>query len=299
MFGAGFVLGAVRTLWIVPLVGVRNAELMESPLMLAVTILVARRIVRRNAANALGVGLIGLGFLIGAEVAVAGLPWLFGIRVSIAIRDPVSGTVYLILLAAFAVMPFLVSLMQIAEAGTGTPSLLDEFIPRPDIRERHEIIIKAPAGVVYEIACSFDIQSIAMVRAIFWLRAKMLGAKAVARRSQGLVADMLAMGWGRLAEEPGRYFVAGAACQPWNAEVKFSPIPADQFALFSEPDRVKIAWTLEVEDLGPALTRFVTETRAVATDHAAAIKFQSYWRRFGVGTVLIRRILLSALRRRA
>jgi len=42
VFGAGFVLGTVRTLWVVPRLGTRTAELMEMPIMLAVTILAAR-----------------------------------------------------------------------------------------------------------------------------------------------------------------------------------------------------------------------------------------------------------------
>jgi hypothetical protein len=37
VFGAGFVLGTIRTLWVVPLFGTRMAELMEMSLMLAVT----------------------------------------------------------------------------------------------------------------------------------------------------------------------------------------------------------------------------------------------------------------------
>ena len=60
---------------------------------------------------------------------------------------------------------------------------------------------------------------------------------------------MLGMGWGRLAEQPDDFFVAGAAWQPWQADVVFSPIPPEQFASLAEPDRVKIAWTLETEAL--------------------------------------------------
>jgi hypothetical protein len=150
-----------------------------------------------------------------------------------------------------------------------------------------------------ETARDFDIQSLAVVRAIFWLRAKFLGARMEARRAQGLIADMLALGWERLAEEPGRYFIAGAVCQPWKPDVVFTPIPPGGFASFSEPDRVRIAWTVEAEPLGPALTRLATETRVVATDDAARAKFRWYWRKFAIGIVLIRVLLLRAVRREA
>lgn len=177
--------------------------------------------------------------------------------------------------------------------------MLDPFIPRPDVRERHEITINAPARLVMEAARDLDIQSVATVRVIFWLRAKALGARKVTRRPQGLIADMLAMGWERLAEEPGRFFIAGAACQPWKADVVFSPIPSGEFASFAEPDRVKIAWTLEAEPVGPELTRFASETRVVATDDASRANFRRYWRKFGIGIVMIRWLLLPAVRRQA
>jgi hypothetical protein len=177
---------------------------------------------------------------------------------------------------------------------------LDPFIPRPEVRERHEITIHAPAALVLEVARRFDMQSIPIVRALFWLRAKVLGAGTVpARRSSEFITEMLSMGWVRLAEEPGRCFVAGAACQPWKGDVVFSPIAPEQFADFSEPEQVKIAWTLEAEAQGPALTRFATETRAVATDAQARKKFLRYWRSFKIGIVTIRLLLLPAIRREA
>ncbi len=39
VFGAGFVLGPIRILWVVPRFGTRMAELMEAPIMLVVSIL--------------------------------------------------------------------------------------------------------------------------------------------------------------------------------------------------------------------------------------------------------------------
>jgi len=183
---------------------------------------------------------------------------------------------------------------------THMPAVLDRFVPDPDAGGRHEITICAPADFVLDIARSFDIQSIRMVRALFWLRAKMLGAQLpVVMPRIGLVAQMLGLGWVCLAEDPGHFFVAGAACQPWQANVVFSAISPEQFATYAGPNQVKIAWTLEAEDLGPALTRFATETRVVATDLQARTKFRRYWRKFGIGIVMIRRLLLPVLRRQA
>jgi hypothetical protein len=79
------------------------------------------------------------------------------------------------------------------------PALLDSFIPHPDVRERHEIVINAPAALVFEVARNLDMQSISAVRAIFWLRAKALGANTNVPGPRRLIGDMLSIGWARLA----------------------------------------------------------------------------------------------------
>ena len=146
----------------------------------------------------------------------------------------------------------------------------------------------------------FDLRSAPLVRAIFRLRAMMLGAKAPGTDwSRGFVEELLQMGWGVLAEEKGRWLVAGAVCQPWLADVVMRPIPPDRFAAYCEPGQVKIVWTLEADPLDETCCRFSTETRAVGTDAEAKARFRRYYRRFGVGMVLVRWLLLLALRREA
>lgn len=179
-------------------------------------------------------------------------------------------------------------------------SPIDGFIPDADVRNRHEIVVHAPAPLVLETARTFDILSIPPVAAIFWLRTKMLGAKTPMRPwTRGLIEEALGMGWGLLAEENGRFIVMGAVCQPWVADVVFTPVSPTEFAAALPPGRVKIAWTLEAVALGERTTRFATETRAVATDAQARHKFRTYWRSFSVGILMIRWLLLPAVRRRA
>jgi hypothetical protein len=114
VFGAGFVLGPIRVFWVVPRVGVRMAELIEAPIMLAVIIFVARWIVRRlgvppATSSRLGMGFIALGFLVAAEITLGYLLWGLSITEVITCRDPVSGSVYYALLGVFAVMPLLLA----------------------------------------------------------------------------------------------------------------------------------------------------------------------------------------------
>jgi len=108
VFGAGFVLGSIRVMWLVPRFGTRAAELMEMPVMLAVTILAARWIVRRPGlpSKRLGVGIVALALLLMAELTL--VLWRgLTIHEYIASRDPVAGTVYIVMLGAFAIMPLL------------------------------------------------------------------------------------------------------------------------------------------------------------------------------------------------
>jgi hypothetical protein len=114
VFGTGFVLGTVRVLWVLPRLGERTAELIEMPVMLAVSVLAARWVVRRlrlpPAASArLGVGLVALALLVAAEVGL--VLGLRGVTLAeyLARRDVVAGTAYLMSLALFAVMPVLVA----------------------------------------------------------------------------------------------------------------------------------------------------------------------------------------------
>jgi hypothetical protein len=109
VFGAGFLLGTIRVLWVAPRFGMRLAELMEAPVMLVVTILAARRLsLPPTPAARLGVGLVALGLLLAAEFAA--VLWLRGLTISqyLAARDPVAGAVYRVMLGVFAVMPLLV-----------------------------------------------------------------------------------------------------------------------------------------------------------------------------------------------
>jgi hypothetical protein len=181
-----------------------------------------------------------------------------------------------------------------------TPSPLDRFMPHWDVRERFELDVVAPPDLVLRTATEFDMQSLPLVKAVFRLREVLMGAAPTSpRQPQGILAETRALGWGTLAEEPGRWIACGAHCQPWQADVRFMALAPEDFAAFTEPDQVKIAWTIEAHPLGPASSRLVQETRAVATDAPARARFCSYWRWARFGIVSIRLLLLPAVRRAA
>jgi hypothetical protein len=111
VFGAGFLLGMIRTAWIVPEIGTRWGELQEMPIMLVVILLSARRVSRHVVAptRALFLGVLSLAFLVIAEFSFAFLLRRLTPPEYIASRDPVAGTVYVVLLVVLAVMPALLA----------------------------------------------------------------------------------------------------------------------------------------------------------------------------------------------
>jgi len=118
-----------------------------------------------------------------------------------------------------------------ADISAMPPILLDRYIPAPDVRERFEITVRAPAARVMQVTTGFDMQSLPAVRAIFRLREALLGTGPhEPRKAQGIVEETRRLGWGPLAEEPGRYLACGDRCQPWLADVRFTAIERDRFA---------------------------------------------------------------------
>ncbi len=179
-------------------------------------------------------------------------------------------------------------------------NIVDQFLPAPDIREEHEIDVRAEPSVVFRTACAIDLNALPLARAIFRLRQVLMRSSAPPRQPPGsFVAQTIALGWGKLLEQDDRALVMGAVTRPWEADVTFRSIEPDRFAAFDDPGLVKIVWTLEAEPQPDGRTRLRTQTRAAATDELARKRFLRYWRWARFGIIPIRWILLPAVKRAA
>jgi len=178
--------------------------------------------------------------------------------------------------------------------------LLDRFMPVYDIVERHSIQVGAPADVTFDAACDVDLLQSPIARAIFKAREFILRSKPdETSRPRGVLAFATSIGWGVLAMLPGHEVVVGAVTRPWEANVVFRPLPADEFARFDEPGYVKIVWTLRAEPLGTTRSIFRTETRALATDASARTRFRRYWSLLSPGIIAIRWVTLPPVKAEA
>jgi hypothetical protein len=173
-------------------------------------------------------------------------------------------------------------------------------MPRYDVIERHQINVDAPAALTFAAAREQQLFDLPLVRVIFKTREVVLGAEPPDRlQPRALLAAVRELGWGVLAEQPDREIVMGAVTRPWEANVTFRAIPPADFASFSEPGFVKIAWTLRADPVTAETSVFRTETRAVATDANARARFRRYWAFASPGIWLIRRLSLGPLKRAA
>lgn len=182
----------------------------------------------------------------------------------------------------------------------GHDPLLDRFVPAFDVVERHHIRVAAPTEVTFEAARQQDLLNVPLVRAIIRAREIAMGAHPdVAEQPHGLLATTLAIGWGVLAEVPGREVVVGAVTKPWEPNVTFRALAPSSFAAFEEPGFVKIVWTLRADPALEGGSVFRTETRAAATDASARTRFRRYWAFVSPGIAAIRWLSLLPLKRDA
>ena len=178
--------------------------------------------------------------------------------------------------------------------------LLDVFMPKYDVAERHHVGVAAPANVTFDALMDMDLQQSPLVRAIFKARQLLLGANADTKTiGRSLVEVTKELGWIVLADMPGHEIVMGAVTRPWEANVVFRGIPPEQFAAFDDPEYVKIVWTLRADAISPCSSIARSETRAVATDALARRKFRWYWARFSAGIFLIREVSMRLVKKHA
>ncbi len=184
--------------------------------------------------------------------------------------------------------------------GDDVDLLLDRFMPVYDVVERHHVRIAAPAATTFAAAAEQELFDLPLVHAIFRARELVLGATPSTReKPRGLLTEVRSLGWGILAEVPGREVVVGAFTKPWDANPTFHALRPDEFATFCEPGYVKIAWTLRAEAVTESVSVFRTETRARATDASARSRFRRYWALASPGIGMIRWLSLLPLKREA
>ena len=113
-FSAGFVLGPLRILFLVPRVGARTAELIEMPVMIGITWLAARWVTWAFSVPPERGPRLSMGVMAGTLLLLTEFTLVLRLRgltleEYFATRDPVSGAAYYAALLLLMLMPLLVN----------------------------------------------------------------------------------------------------------------------------------------------------------------------------------------------
>ena len=113
-FGAGFVLGPLRIIFLVPRVGARAAELIEMPVMIGITWLAARWVTQKFSVPPERGPRLSVGVMAGVLLLLAEFTLVLRLRgltleEYFATRDPVSGAAYYAAVLLLMLMPLLVN----------------------------------------------------------------------------------------------------------------------------------------------------------------------------------------------
>jgi hypothetical protein len=181
---------------------------------------------------------------------------------------------------------------------------LDLLIPTPRLLERDFANLAASSQRVWELVRHRDLARSALVRALFAVRTIPDRFHTGARSEpMQLSIDLLRSspekpGFQILDEQAPREITVGAIGKVWHLDIPFVHVAdAKSFAAFSEPDYVKVAWSIRIEPIGTGGSRLCIEVRVDATDDNAWRKFRRYFRLIGPGSRFIRHTLLRSLSR--
>lgn len=161
---------------------------------------------------------------------------------------------------------------------------IDDWLPRFDVGERHEIDLAVSPEQALQRALAAPAAPDALVRTLFRLRSI---------RPDGSIRDFVTANRFIVLEHSPTAFVVGLI-------VPRPRLPRADPAAWRQtlaPRTLRIAMDFRAEPL-PQGSRLTTETRVAATDGRTLFVFQVYWLLVGPFSKLIRRRWLRAIARR-
>lgn len=149
------------------------------------------------------------------------------------------------------------------------------FLPQARLHETQRIAVASDPAETWSAVRSFDLYQLPYIHALFALR----GAGAESAKLDEIVAP--GNGFRKLAEDEGRFFVAGAIGKFWRPRIPFVQVEPSAFAAFAEPGFGKVVWSIEVHPRGDGGSWIVVDLRVGATSEAAWTSFMPYWMAIG------------------
>ena len=179
--------------------------------------------------------------------------------------------------------------------------LIDGFMPRWEVAERHSTLVHAPADRVWPAVRTLDLGRSPVVVVLFALRSLpgLFTGKPLRGRPLGATMDdLLRGGFVLLAEKPGEEIVLGLVGRFWRPSGDLTRVEPAEFRDFDRPGMTVAAWNFVLAPEGHG-TRVTTETRVRCTDEASRRSFRRYWRLVGPFSALTRLEMLRVIRNAA
>lgn len=193
----------------------------------------------------------------------------------------------------------------------------ERLIPRPDMSERHTILIDASRERVWDTLTGLTGADIPLAKPLFAARA--LASRLIHGRTPQSHPDHTPQphpghtpqphpggtsrshsGFTPLVVDPGRELVLGLIGQWWRLG-KSQDVPVDSlttFETFDRPGFAKGTFAFSLEEERGRI-RLTTETRVATTSPDALRAFRPYWIVIRPGSGLIRHLILRTVRSRA
>ncbi|MFF2651577.1 hypothetical protein [Streptomyces sp. NPDC058045] len=167
---------------------------------------------------------------------------------------------------------------------------LDTVLPDWHYHERHQIAVAAPTATVMSAVDELTWREVPVFRGLLALR----GLAGGTRTDSRVMDQFTDMGYTELARSEDE-LVSGLICSPWmGPPLALGETPTEKFRSFETAKHIKIAVNFRCAD-----GLLTSETRVYATDAPSRKRFGLYWFAIRVGSEIIRRVWLGAVRRRA
>lgn len=183
--------------------------------------------------------------------------------------------------------------------------LLDNLLPLYEFTEHHVIAIQAQPDRVFAAIKRITPDEVPLFRTLFMIRAL---PALILKKGQPPFQDkrpifekLLQRGFTLLAEQPDQEIVFGIIGQFWRLGGSALTVAnAQEFIAIDQPGYAKAAMNFVLHESNDgSLTQLATETRIHISDPHALRRFATYWFVIRLGSGLIRRMWLQAIKRQA
>jgi hypothetical protein len=177
--------------------------------------------------------------------------------------------------------------------------LIDEYLPQYDVARRYRTRIAGTPETIYAAARRVDFAGSWIVRTLFAVRSlpALLTRRPGLRRPSVTLNHIAGTGFLVLGENSPEELLIGVVGRFWRMRGNITPVAVERFREFHEPGYAKAAWNFSLRALEPPFSELITETRVFCTDTRSRRLFKAYWFFVGPFSGLIRKIMLSMIRR--